>query len=84
MPAVKRRHAASRPVCSSVRPGRASTGRATRPKRSSTSGPRGMDTSDPPGNERPAAEYLRSVLQRDGVPVQLFEANRTASTSLRA
>jgi len=33
-----------------------------------------MDTSDPPGNERPAAEYLRSVLQRDGVPVQLFEA----------
>jgi hypothetical protein len=43
-----------------------------------------MDTSDPPGNERPAAEYLRSVLQRDGVPVQLFEANRTASTSLRA
>jgi acetylornithine deacetylase/succinyl-diaminopimelate desuccinylase-like protein len=33
-----------------------------------------MDTSDPPGNERPAAEYLEQVLKREGIPVQLFEA----------
>jgi acetylornithine deacetylase/succinyl-diaminopimelate desuccinylase-like protein len=38
-----------------------------------------FDTSDPPGNERPAAEYLRTVLQREGIPVQTFETepNRT-------
>jgi len=33
-----------------------------------------MDTSDPPGNERPAAEYLKQVLEREGIPVRLFEA----------
>ena len=33
-----------------------------------------MDTSDPPGNERPAAEYLKQVLDREGIPAQLFEA----------
>jgi len=33
-----------------------------------------MDTSDPPGNERPAAEYLKQVLEREGIGVQLFEA----------
>lgn len=33
-----------------------------------------MDTSDPPGNERPAAEYLELVLERDGIPAQLLEA----------
>ncbi len=32
-----------------------------------------MDTSDPPGNERPAAEYLRRVLEREGIPVQVVE-----------
>jgi acetylornithine deacetylase/succinyl-diaminopimelate desuccinylase-like protein len=32
-----------------------------------------FDTSDPPGNERPAAEYLRDVLQKEGVPVRMFE-----------
>lgn len=32
-----------------------------------------MDTSDPPGNERPAATYLREVLEREGIAVQLFE-----------
>jgi len=32
-----------------------------------------MDTSDPPGNERPAAEYLKRVLEREGIPVQLVE-----------
>lgn len=33
-----------------------------------------MDTSDPPGNERPAAEYLKQVLDREGIPAQLYEA----------
>lgn len=33
-----------------------------------------MDTSDPPGNERQAAEYLKLVLEREGIPVQLLEA----------
>ncbi len=27
-----------------------------------------MDTSDPPGNERPAAEYLKQALEREGIP----------------
>lgn len=37
-----------------------------------------LDTSDPPGNERPAVEYLRQVLEKEGIPVQVLalEANR--------
>ena len=31
-----------------------------------------MNTTDPPGGERPAAEYLKQVLEREGIPVQLF------------
>jgi acetylornithine deacetylase/succinyl-diaminopimelate desuccinylase-like protein len=31
-----------------------------------------MDTSDPPGNEKPAADYLKQVLEREGIPVQVF------------
>jgi acetylornithine deacetylase/succinyl-diaminopimelate desuccinylase-like protein len=31
-----------------------------------------FDTSDPPGSEKPAAEYLKQVLEREGIPVQLF------------
>lgn len=31
-----------------------------------------FDTSDPPGNEQPAAEYLKDVLEREGIPVQVF------------
>ncbi len=31
-----------------------------------------FDTSDPPGVERPAAEYLRDVLEAEGIPVQMF------------
>jgi acetylornithine deacetylase/succinyl-diaminopimelate desuccinylase-like protein len=36
------------------------------------------DTSDPPGNERPAAEYLKKVLEAEGISVQTFalEPNR--------
>ena len=32
-----------------------------------------FDTSDPPGNERPAAEYLKQVLEREGIPTKMFE-----------
>jgi len=33
-----------------------------------------LDTTDPPGNESLAANYLRQVLEKEGIPVQLFEA----------
>jgi acetylornithine deacetylase/succinyl-diaminopimelate desuccinylase-like protein len=37
-----------------------------------------MDTSDPPGGEKPAADYVKSVLEREGIPVEIFalEAHR--------
>ena len=37
-----------------------------------------FDTSDPPGNEKPAADYVREVLEKEGIPVQTFtlEPNR--------
>jgi acetylornithine deacetylase/succinyl-diaminopimelate desuccinylase-like protein len=37
-----------------------------------------FNTSDPPGNERPAAEYLKQVLEREGIATKVFEleANR--------
>jgi acetylornithine deacetylase/succinyl-diaminopimelate desuccinylase-like protein len=37
-----------------------------------------MDTSDPPGGEKPAADYIKDVLERNGIPVEIFalEANR--------
>jgi acetylornithine deacetylase/succinyl-diaminopimelate desuccinylase-like protein len=31
-----------------------------------------MDTSDPPGGEKPAADYLATVLKREGIPVEIF------------
>jgi acetylornithine deacetylase/succinyl-diaminopimelate desuccinylase-like protein len=31
-----------------------------------------FDTSDPPGIERPAAEYLRDVLEAEGIEVEVF------------
>lgn len=31
-----------------------------------------MDTSDPPGNELPAVEYLKAVLEKDGIEVRIF------------
>ncbi len=31
-----------------------------------------MDTSDPPGNEKPAVDYIRQVLEKEGIPVQTF------------
>jgi acetylornithine deacetylase/succinyl-diaminopimelate desuccinylase-like protein len=37
-----------------------------------------VDSSDPPGNEKPVADYLKEALERDGIPVQTFalEAHR--------
>jgi len=31
-----------------------------------------FDTSDPPGNEKPAADYLHQVLEHDGIEVETF------------
>jgi acetylornithine deacetylase/succinyl-diaminopimelate desuccinylase-like protein len=38
-----------------------------------------FDTTDPPGGEEPAALYLKDVLEKEGIPVQLFtlEPRRT-------
>jgi acetylornithine deacetylase/succinyl-diaminopimelate desuccinylase-like protein len=37
-----------------------------------------MDTTDPPGGEKPVADYLMQVLEAEGIPVQVFskETNR--------
>ena len=37
-----------------------------------------MDSTDPPGNEKAVADYLKQVLEADGIPVQVFskEAHR--------
>ena len=32
-----------------------------------------FDSSDPPGNERPAAEYLRDVLAAEGIEVEMYQ-----------
>ncbi len=32
-----------------------------------------LDTSNPPGNETKAAEYLKKVLDREGIPAQIYE-----------
>ena len=32
-----------------------------------------FDTSDPPGNERPAAEYIKQVLDKAGIETKVFE-----------
>jgi acetylornithine deacetylase/succinyl-diaminopimelate desuccinylase-like protein len=33
-----------------------------------------IDTSNPPGNETKAAEYLKSVLEKEGIPAQIYES----------
>jgi acetylornithine deacetylase/succinyl-diaminopimelate desuccinylase-like protein len=37
-----------------------------------------FDTSDPPGMEKPAVDYLKQVLEKEGIPVEIFslEPNR--------
>ena len=42
-----------------------------------------FDTSDPPGNEKPAAEYLKQVLEREGIPSRSSRSSRTGPTSSR-
>src|SRR5437660_1818724 len=32
-----------------------------------------IDTSNPPGNETKGAEYLKSILDREGIPSEIFE-----------
>src|SRR5205809_7832352 len=34
-----------------------------------------IDTSSPPGNETKAAEYIKKVLEREGIPAQIYELN---------
>lgn len=31
-----------------------------------------FDTADPPGGEKPAADYIQQVLEREGIPVEVF------------
>src|SRR3990172_6162602 len=31
-----------------------------------------FDTTDPPGGEKPAADYLKQVLEKEGIPVEVF------------
>jgi acetylornithine deacetylase/succinyl-diaminopimelate desuccinylase-like protein len=31
-----------------------------------------FDTTDPPGGEKPAADYLKAVLEEEGIPVEVF------------
>src|SRR5215472_8546281 len=33
-----------------------------------------IDTSNPPGNESRAAEYIKKVLAAEGIPAQIFES----------
>jgi len=35
-----------------------------------------IDTSNPPGNETKGAEYLKSILDREGIPSEIFEMER--------
>src|SRR5579862_3984138 len=32
-----------------------------------------IDTSSPPGNETKAAQYVKTVLEREGIPAQIYE-----------
>ncbi|WP_322818834.1 M20/M25/M40 family metallo-hydrolase [Tepidiforma sp.] len=42
-----------------------------------------IDTSNPPGNERLACDFLGAILQREGIPFQLYDAGNDR-VSLRA
>jgi acetylornithine deacetylase/succinyl-diaminopimelate desuccinylase-like protein len=37
-----------------------------------------FETMDPPGNEKPAADYLQQILEKEGIPTKVFllEPNR--------
>ena len=42
-----------------------------------------FNTADPPGGERPAAEYLKQVLDANGIPAQILELRIDARTCSR-
>ena len=42
-----------------------------------------INTADSPAGERPAAEYLKRVLDENGIPAQMFSRTRIDRTSLR-
>src|SRR5690348_5972370 len=41
-----------------------------------------FNTADPPGGERPAAEYLKQVLDANGIPAQILELEDRRSNVL--
>src|SRR5438309_8478095 len=41
-----------------------------------------INTTDPPGGERPAAEYVKQVLDQDGIPAQILEMEDRRSNVL--
>lgn len=41
-----------------------------------------LDTSNPPGNEVLAAEYVKRVLEKDGIPVELFTSTGTRTSAV--
>ena len=43
-----------------------------------------LDTTNPPGNERRAVDYLKQVLDQEGMPSRSSRSTRTARTSSRA
>src|SRR5207244_13240023 len=41
-----------------------------------------IDTSSPPGNETKAAEYIKKVLDREGIPAKIYELEPGRGTVL--
>ncbi|MDX6768199.1 MAG: M20/M25/M40 family metallo-hydrolase [Elusimicrobiota bacterium] len=41
-----------------------------------------LDTSNPPGNELIAARYIKSALEKDGIPVELFTSTGTRTSAV--
>jgi acetylornithine deacetylase/succinyl-diaminopimelate desuccinylase-like protein len=39
-----------------------------------------IDTTNPPGNERPAADYLAAILTREGIPFEIVESEPTRAS----
>src|SRR5260221_12359377 len=39
-----------------------------------------IDTTNPPGNERPAADYVANVLAREGIPYRIVESEPTRAS----
>lgn len=39
-----------------------------------------IDTTNPPGNERPAAEYIAKVFEREGIEAEIFESKPTRAS----